>query len=91
MLFCDLFQVCHHPPISACHADSENFSFWQGEHSVRPVSQELLQSAVDVNAVCCTVSPIPASIQTDQRWKNQFWGKSLEIQPTGMVNVTLPR
>ncbi|XP_056285291.1 oxysterol-binding protein-related protein 7 isoform X2 [Pseudoliparis swirei] len=49
-------QVCHHPPISACHADSENFSFWQ-----------------------------------DQRWKNKFWGKSLEIQPTGMVNITLPR
>ncbi|XP_068439850.1 oxysterol-binding protein-related protein 7 isoform X2 [Clinocottus analis] len=49
-------QVCHHPPISACHADSENFTFWQ-----------------------------------DQRWKNKFWGKSLEILPTGMVNVTLPR
>ncbi|XP_041829918.1 oxysterol-binding protein-related protein 7 [Melanotaenia boesemani] len=49
-------QVCHHPPISACHAHSENFSFWQ-----------------------------------DQRWKNKFWGKSLEIVPTGMVNVTLPR
>uniref|UniRef100_A0A3Q1HSB9 Oxysterol-binding protein n=1 Tax=Anabas testudineus TaxID=64144 RepID=A0A3Q1HSB9_ANATE len=49
-------QVCHHPPISACHADSENFSFWQ-----------------------------------DQRWKNKFWGKSVEILPTGMVNVTLPR
>ncbi|XP_040032933.2 oxysterol-binding protein-related protein 7 isoform X3 [Gasterosteus aculeatus] len=49
-------QVCHHPPISACHADSENFSFWQ-----------------------------------DQRWKNKFWGKSLEILPTGMVNATLPR
>ncbi|KAG9343745.1 hypothetical protein JZ751_013126 [Albula glossodonta] len=49
-------QVSHHPPISACHADSENFSFWQ-----------------------------------DQRWKNKFWGKSLEVIPTGMVNVTLPR
>uniref|UniRef100_A0A674CS42 Oxysterol-binding protein n=1 Tax=Salmo trutta TaxID=8032 RepID=A0A674CS42_SALTR len=49
-------QVCHHPPISACHADSDSFSFWQ-----------------------------------DQRWKNKFWGKSLEIMPTGMVNVTLPR
>ncbi|XP_054454961.1 oxysterol-binding protein-related protein 7 [Anoplopoma fimbria] len=49
-------QVCHHPPISACHAQSDNFSFWQ-----------------------------------DQRWKNKFWGKSLEILPTGMVNVTLPR
>ncbi|PWA21467.1 hypothetical protein CCH79_00003333 [Gambusia affinis] len=49
-------QVCHHPPISACHAESENFTFWQ-----------------------------------DQRWKNKFWGKSLEIVPTGMVNVTFPR
>uniref|UniRef100_A0A3Q2Z278 Oxysterol-binding protein n=1 Tax=Hippocampus comes TaxID=109280 RepID=A0A3Q2Z278_HIPCM len=49
-------QVCHHPPISACHAESENFSFWQ-----------------------------------DQRWKNKFWGKSLEIVPSGMVNVTIPR
>ncbi|XP_043110067.1 oxysterol-binding protein-related protein 7 [Puntigrus tetrazona] len=49
-------QVSHHPPISACHADSENFSFWQ-----------------------------------DQRWKNKFWGKSLEIMPTGMVNVTLKK
>ncbi|CAL8283153.1 unnamed protein product [Merluccius merluccius] len=48
-------QVCHHPPISACHAESDNFSFWQ-----------------------------------DQRWKNKFWGKSLEIVPTGMVNVKLP-
>ncbi|XP_062859831.1 oxysterol-binding protein-related protein 7 [Trichomycterus rosablanca] len=49
-------QVSHHPPISACHAVSDNFSFWQ-----------------------------------DQRWKNKFWGKSLEIVPAGMVNVTLPR
>ncbi|XP_053367239.1 oxysterol-binding protein-related protein 7 isoform X1 [Clarias gariepinus] len=49
-------QVCHHPPISACHAVSDNFCFWQ-----------------------------------DQRWKNKFWGKSLEIMPAGMVNVTLSR
>ncbi|XP_062845150.1 oxysterol-binding protein-related protein 6-like [Trichomycterus rosablanca] len=49
-------QVCHHPPISACHAESENFTFWQ-----------------------------------DQRWKNKFWGKSVEIISTGMVNVSLPR
>lgn len=27
------FQVSHHPPISACHADSENFTFWQGRRS----------------------------------------------------------
>ncbi|XP_072523289.1 oxysterol-binding protein-related protein 7 [Salminus brasiliensis] len=49
-------QVCHHPPISACHATSNNFCFWQ-----------------------------------DQRWKNKFWGKSLEIMPAGMVNVTLSK
>ncbi|XP_030649121.1 oxysterol-binding protein-related protein 7-like [Chanos chanos] len=49
-------QVSHHPPLSACHAESENFTFWQ-----------------------------------DQRWKNKFWGKSVEIVSTGMVNVTLPK
>lgn len=49
-------QVSHHPPISACHAESENFIFWQ-----------------------------------DMKWKNKFWGKSLEIVPVGTVNVRLPR
>uniref|UniRef100_A0A8D2IVB1 Oxysterol-binding protein n=1 Tax=Varanus komodoensis TaxID=61221 RepID=A0A8D2IVB1_VARKO len=49
-------QVCHHPPISACHAESDNFIFWQ-----------------------------------DMKWKNKFWGKSLEIIPVGTVNVQLPR
>ncbi|XP_028267959.1 oxysterol-binding protein-related protein 6-like isoform X2 [Parambassis ranga] len=48
-------QVSHHPPVSACHAESKNFTFWQ-----------------------------------DQRWKNKFWGKSVEIISSGMVNVTLP-
>ncbi|XP_062310843.1 oxysterol-binding protein-related protein 7-like isoform X3 [Osmerus eperlanus] len=49
-------QVSHHPPIAACHAQSENFTFWQ-----------------------------------DQRWKNKFWGKSMEIISSGPVNVTLPK
>ncbi|XP_062451573.1 oxysterol-binding protein-related protein 7 isoform X2 [Rhea pennata] len=49
-------QVCHHPPVSACHAESDNFVFWQ-----------------------------------DMKWKNKFWGKSLEIVPMGTVNVRLPR
>ncbi|XP_074835014.1 oxysterol-binding protein-related protein 7 isoform X2 [Carettochelys insculpta] len=49
-------QVCHHPPVSACHAESDNFIFWQ-----------------------------------DMKWKNKFWGKSLEIIPVGTVNVQLPR
>ncbi|XP_059355528.1 oxysterol-binding protein-related protein 6 isoform X7 [Carassius carassius] len=48
-------QVSHHPPISACHCESQNFTFWQ-----------------------------------DVRWKNKFWGKSMEILPIGTVNVTLP-
>ncbi|XP_050388656.1 oxysterol-binding protein-related protein 6 isoform X1 [Patella vulgata] len=49
-------QVSHHPPISACHADSRNFTMWQ-----------------------------------DMRVKTKFWGKSMEIQPLGTVNVTLPK
>ncbi|XP_068587654.1 oxysterol-binding protein-related protein 7-like isoform X2 [Cebidichthys violaceus] len=49
-------QVSHHPPISACHAESENFTFWQ-----------------------------------DQRWKNKFWGKSMEMLSSGLVNVALPK
>ncbi|XP_030057981.1 oxysterol-binding protein-related protein 3 isoform X2 [Microcaecilia unicolor] len=48
-------QVSHHPPISACHAESEKFVFWQ-----------------------------------DVRWKNKFWGKSMEIVPIGTTHVTLP-
>ncbi|XP_045915336.1 oxysterol-binding protein-related protein 3-like [Micropterus dolomieu] len=48
-------QVSHHPPVSACHADSRNFSFWQ-----------------------------------DVRWKNKFWGKSMELVPMGTTHVTLP-
>ncbi|KAM6967954.1 oxysterol-binding protein-related protein 3 isoform 2-T2 [Aplochiton taeniatus] len=48
-------QVSHHPPISACHAESKKFMFWQ-----------------------------------DMRWKNKFWGKSMEIVPVGTTHVTLP-
>uniref|UniRef100_H3CUX8 Oxysterol-binding protein-related protein 3 n=1 Tax=Tetraodon nigroviridis TaxID=99883 RepID=H3CUX8_TETNG len=48
-------QVKHHPPVSACHSDSKNFTFWQ-----------------------------------DVRWKNKFWGKSMEIVPMGTTHVTLP-
>lgn len=27
----------------------------------------------------------------DIRWKNKFWGKSMEILPVGTLNVTLPK
>ncbi|XP_037096288.1 oxysterol-binding protein-related protein 6 isoform X3 [Syngnathus acus] len=49
-------QVSHHPPISACHCESKNFTFWQ-----------------------------------DVRWKNKFWGKSMEILPIGTVSLMIPR
>ncbi|XP_074550299.1 oxysterol-binding protein-related protein 6 isoform X1 [Halichoeres trimaculatus] len=49
-------QVSHHPPVSACHCESKNFTFWQ-----------------------------------DVRWKNKFWGKSMEILPIGTVNLMIPR
>ncbi|XP_062393585.1 oxysterol-binding protein-related protein 3 [Sardina pilchardus] len=48
-------QVSHHPPVSACHAESKNFTFWQ-----------------------------------DMRWRNKFWGKSMEIVPVGTTHVVLP-
>uniref|UniRef100_A0A3Q3VS04 Oxysterol-binding protein n=1 Tax=Mola mola TaxID=94237 RepID=A0A3Q3VS04_MOLML len=48
-------QVSHHPPVSACHSESLNFTFWQ-----------------------------------DVRWKNKFWGKSMEIVPMGTTHLTLP-
>lgn len=49
-------QVSHHPPVSACHCESKNFSLWQ-----------------------------------DTRIKTKFWGKSMEFQPVGHVNVYLPK
>lgn len=49
-------QVSHHPPVSACYAESTSFTFWQ-----------------------------------DARVKTKFWGKSMEFQPLGTVNVLLPK
>ncbi|XP_036422875.1 oxysterol-binding protein-related protein 3a [Colossoma macropomum] len=49
-------QVSHHPPVSACHCESKNFTLWQ-----------------------------------DVRWKNKFWGKSMEILPMGTIHIELPR
>ncbi|KAG8442995.1 hypothetical protein GDO86_011713 [Hymenochirus boettgeri] len=48
-------QVSHHPPISACHAESESYVFYQ-----------------------------------DIRWKNKFWGKSMEIVPIGTTHLVFP-
>lgn len=49
-------QVSHHPPVSACHCVSKDFTLWQ-----------------------------------DVRWKNKFWGKSMEIVPMGTTHIVLPR
>lgn len=38
----------------------------------------------------CPPSPSPDPTP-DMKWKNKFWGKSLEIVPVGTVNVSLPR
>ncbi|XP_068092139.1 oxysterol-binding protein-related protein 3 isoform X2 [Hyperolius riggenbachi] len=48
-------QVSHHPPISACHAETDKFMLYQ-----------------------------------DIRWKNKFWGKSMEIVPIGTTHLVLP-
>ncbi|XP_069814875.1 oxysterol-binding protein-related protein 3 isoform X2 [Dendropsophus ebraccatus] len=48
-------QVSHHPPISACHAESDKYVLYQ-----------------------------------DIRWKNKFWGKSMEIVPIGTTHLVLP-
>uniref|UniRef100_A0A8C1TU08 Oxysterol-binding protein n=1 Tax=Cyprinus carpio TaxID=7962 RepID=A0A8C1TU08_CYPCA len=48
-------QVSHHPPVSACHCESKNYTFGQ-----------------------------------DVRWKNKFWGKSMEIVPMGVTHLELP-
>ncbi|XP_072268611.1 oxysterol-binding protein-related protein 3 isoform X2 [Pyxicephalus adspersus] len=48
-------QVSHHPPISACHAEFDNFVLYQ-----------------------------------DIRWKNKFWGKSMEIVPVGTTHLIFP-
>ncbi|KAM7372554.1 hypothetical protein PAMP_009712 [Pampus punctatissimus] len=40
-------QVSHHPPISACHAESENFTFWQDQrwkHKFWGKSVEIISS-----------------------------------------------
>ncbi|XP_060721913.1 oxysterol-binding protein-related protein 3a isoform X2 [Tachysurus vachellii] len=48
-------QVSHHPPVSACHCESKNFTLWQ-----------------------------------DVRWKNKFWGRTMEIVPVGTIHIVLP-
>lgn len=41
--------------------------------------------------VCVNVCVWCYNAVLDVRWKNKFWGKSMEILPIGTVNVMLPR
>lgn len=89
-----LFKVSHHPPISACHAESENFIFWQGEDLGGVAGGHGVKgrwgrgwNTLWFYLSCLSPSPNPTP---DMKWKNKFWGKSLEIVPVGTVNVSLP-
>lgn len=48
---------------------------------------QFLQSRADVD--CCVF--VLSLSYLDIRWKNKFWGKSMEILPVGTLNVTLPK
>lgn len=67
-------QVSHHPPISACHAESLNdkYCYWQGQ---------IFFSATQSR--CYTLTFV------DFRPKTRFWGRSIEITNHGEVHVTI--
>lgn len=49
-------------------------------------------SAKSICTVCEDKDLFPSvRLLSDQRWKNKFWGKSVEIISSGLVNVTLPK
>ena len=97
-------QVSHHPPVSACHCDSKNFTFSQGERVKSvclghepPPTHQLLSVRVRVrlwlHLWLCSDKPFSLFVflsHVDMRWKNKFWGKSMEIVPMGTTHVTLP-
>lgn len=90
-----LTKVSHHPPVSACHAESENFIFWQGGWGCTVgwawgVKDRWGRGWNTLSSNLCCPSPSPTPTP-DMKWKNKFWGKSLEIVPVGTVNVSLPR
>lgn len=49
------------------------------------VSDQWMVIARIISQMCVSNNPL------DVRWKNKFWGKSMEILPIGIVNVMLPR
>lgn len=88
-------QVSHHPPISACHAESKNFIFWQGS-GMWKFSFMYLDTRTMIRKVKTSKNlnvydhDFSAIASVDVRWKNKFWGKSMEIVPIGTTHVTLP-
>lgn len=47
-------------------------------------------SKTDTLNHCYISLPFFSCLLLDVRWKNKFWGKSMEIVPMGTTNVTLP-
>ncbi|GFR94094.1 oxysterol-binding protein [Elysia marginata] len=72
-------QVCHHPPIAACHCESKNFTVWQEAQVMGCV----FFSFPSYNLILL--------FKPDVRIKTKFWGKSMEIQPLGHVHCVLPK
>lgn len=57
------FQVSHHPPISACHAESENFTFWQGRSRVFRDPPVLGEWSQTLCAVCFCLSTLRSEME----------------------------
>ncbi|KAK7939271.1 hypothetical protein WMY93_002597 [Mugilogobius chulae] len=61
-------QVSHHPPVSACHCESKNFTFWQGS---MPTDYELYYGftrfAIELNELCPELKD--ALPRTDARFR----------------------
>ncbi|KAJ8253141.1 hypothetical protein GJAV_G00209580 [Gymnothorax javanicus] len=67
-----------YPPAGAPHiSDSLSNCYFQVSHHP-PIS-------------ACHCQSKKFTFWQDIRWKNKFWGKSMEILPIGMINVMLPK
>ncbi|KAB1276341.1 Oxysterol-binding protein-related protein 3 [Camelus dromedarius] len=52
---------------------------------------QFFSEQVNIHPFCLILPDLPnATCMADVRWKNKFWGKSMEIVPIGTTHVTLP-
>ncbi|RWS13090.1 oxysterol-binding protein-related protein 3-like protein [Dinothrombium tinctorium] len=64
-------QVSHHPPVSACHAESENYVFWQGTKTVARAATYIGQIVNNCSMEvipCGTVHLLLKRTQSHYRW-----------------------